>query len=72
MLVDFERAEFHGHLRQTLGSISPNGQQDRKTKHGMPWRQGRDDFANEMQAAVDTVSERVARLASQTIIGGRA
>jgi len=57
MLVDFERAEFRGHHRQTLGSISPNGQQDRKRKRGMPWKQ--DDFAREMQSAVDTVSRCV-------------
>ena len=57
MVVDFERAEFRG--RQPLGSIGPNGR-NRKRKRGISQNQGKDEFAGELESAVEKVSRCVA------------
>ena len=50
MVVDFERAEFRD--RQPLGSIDANGQK-RKRKRGTPQEKGKNDFARELESAVE-------------------
>jgi hypothetical protein len=55
MVVDFERAEFRG--RQSLGLIAANGQ-NRKRKRKM--QQGSEDFARELECAVESVSSCLA------------
>ncbi len=59
MVVDFERAEFSG--RQPLGSIGPNGL-NWKRKRGISQKQGKDEFARELESAVEKVSRCVASL----------
>lgn len=54
MIVDFERAEFRG--RQPLGSVSPNGQRRKRKRGLMARKQGKDDFTEELQSAVEGVS----------------
>jgi len=53
MVVDFERAEFDG--RQPLGSVGANGVH-RKRKRGILQKQGKDEFASELESAVENVS----------------
>ncbi|KAH0421175.1 hypothetical protein CcaCcLH18_13593 [Colletotrichum camelliae] len=59
MIVDFERAEFHG--RQPLGSLSPNAQNQRKQRRIQ--KQGKDDFVTERESVIQSV----ARLMSSTL-----
>ncbi|KAH7012653.1 uncharacterized protein B0I36DRAFT_369779 [Microdochium trichocladiopsis] len=66
MVVDFERAEFRG--RQPLGSIGRSGL-NRKRKRGASQKQGKDDFARELESAVDNVSSCVVRLPSHAVAG---
>jgi hypothetical protein len=54
MVTDFERVEFHS--RQPLGLLSPNGQ-SRKRKRGIPQKQGKDEFSQELQSVVESVSQ---------------
>ncbi|KXJ84853.1 hypothetical protein Micbo1qcDRAFT_169890 [Microdochium bolleyi] len=58
MVVDFERAEFCD--RQPLGSIDANGQ-NRKRKRGSSQKQGKDDFARELESAVEKATKYIAR-----------
>ncbi|XP_044718710.1 kinase [Hirsutella rhossiliensis] len=53
MLVDFERAEFRG--RRPLGLIVSNVQ-NRKRKRGILQKQKKDDFARELESAVESAS----------------
>ncbi|KAK4138392.1 hypothetical protein BT67DRAFT_437713 [Trichocladium antarcticum] len=55
MVVDFERATFHG--RPPLGSRNSNGR-DRKRKRGMSHKQ-KDDFARELESVVEAVAKCV-------------
>jgi serine/threonine protein kinase len=57
MIVDFERAQFHG--RQPLGSISLNAQdrkRKRKTSQKTSQKRENDVFARELQSVVECVS----------------
>ncbi|OAQ58949.1 serine threonine protein kinase [Pochonia chlamydosporia 170] len=67
MVVDFERAEFHG--RRPLGSIGPN--QSRKRKRGVLQNQKKDDFARELESATARASSCVANLPSPSEITSR-
>jgi len=53
MVVDFERAEFRG--RQTLGAKCSNTQ-NRKRKRGVALKREKDDFARELDSALENVS----------------
>jgi hypothetical protein len=66
MLVDFERAEFRG--RQSLGLIVPNVQ-SRKRKRGILQKQKKDDFARELESAVEGASRCAASLTSPAVVG---
>ena len=65
MLMDFERAEFGG--RQPLGLIVPNVQ-NRKRKRGILQRK-KDDFARELESAVEGASRCAASLTSPAVVG---
>jgi hypothetical protein len=58
MVVDFERAEFRG--RQPLSSIVANVQ-TRKRKRGKWRKQVKDDFASELESAVEKASRCIAK-----------
>ncbi|KAF5136461.1 hypothetical protein E5D57_000223 [Metarhizium anisopliae] len=64
MVVDFERAEFHG--RQPLASIGPN--ESRKRKRWISQKQKKDDFVRELEYAVARVSSCIANLPSPAAI----
>ncbi len=49
MVVDFERAKFHGH--QPLGPLDPDGRM-KKRKRGTSRKQGKDGYAEELESAV--------------------
>ncbi|GAB1318647.1 hypothetical protein MFIFM68171_08857 [Madurella fahalii] len=57
MVVDFERAEFRGH--QSLRSIAANGR-DRKRKRRILQKQKKEDFARELNCALENVSSCLA------------
>jgi hypothetical protein len=56
MVIDFERAELRG--RQPLGLINPNGQGRKRKRGWMTQKQGKDDFAEELQSVVERISMR--------------
>ncbi|KAK3326780.1 hypothetical protein B0H66DRAFT_618037 [Apodospora peruviana] len=53
MVVDFERADVRG--RQPLGPLSPSGQ-NWKRKRGLPQKQGKDSFTEELKMVVEDIS----------------
>ncbi|KAH8907562.1 hypothetical protein BR93DRAFT_878021 [Coniochaeta sp. PMI_546] len=58
MVVDFERAEFRG--RQPLSPAVANGQALKRKRGKKGHTQGKDDFASELECAVETASRCIA------------
>ncbi|KAK1657518.1 hypothetical protein BDP55DRAFT_567084 [Colletotrichum godetiae] len=54
MVVDFERAEFR--YRPPLGSLSSNGQAQKRKRGGILEKRGKGDFTKELESVVERVS----------------